>query len=121
MGRTDDFPKTSQEGRRKQALELRQYGWKPCEIAAALGVSAAAVSQWVAEARARGREAWRAKPRLTGPVKLTSDQLQMIPDCYPMARKHTDFAASFGRVLRWRRASGTSPAFRTTRPMSCGC
>ena len=80
MDRTYAFPKTWKEGRRKRALELKQSGWKQWEIAAAFGVSAAAVSQWVAEARARGSEAWRANPRPTGPVKLTSDQLQMIPE-----------------------------------------
>jgi transposase len=80
MNRTDGFPKTWKDGRRTRALELQRHRWKPCEIAAALGVSAAAVGQWVAEARARGREAWRAMPRPTGPVKLTSDQWQMIPE-----------------------------------------
>jgi transposase len=80
MDRTDQFPRTWKEGRRKRALELREHGWKPCEIADALGVSAAAVSQWVAEARVCGREAWRAKPRPTGPVKLTPDQRHMIPE-----------------------------------------
>jgi len=80
MDRTQGFPKTWQEGRRKRALELKPYGWKPCEIAAAFGVSAAAVSQWVAEAHARSSEAWRAKPRPTGPVKRTSEQLHMIPE-----------------------------------------
>ena len=78
MNRTYDFPKTWKEGRRKRALELKRYGWKQCEIAAAFGVSAAAVSQWVAEVRVRGSEAWRAKPRPIGPVKLTSDQVHRI-------------------------------------------
>jgi hypothetical protein len=76
--RTDDFPNTWEDGRRKRALELQRYGWQPCELAAAFGVSAAAVSPWVAEARVRGREAWRAKPRPIGPVKLTSDQVHRI-------------------------------------------
>lgn len=62
MDRRHRLPKTWKEGRRKQALELTPHGWKPHEIAAALGVSAAAVSPWVAEACVRGREAWRAKP-----------------------------------------------------------
>jgi transposase len=78
MNRTYGFPKTWKEGRRKRVLELKRYGWKPCEIAAAFGVSAAAVSPWVAEARVRGREAWRAKPRPRGPGKLTSDQVHRI-------------------------------------------
>jgi transposase len=71
MDRTHGLPKTWKEGRRKRALELKPRGWKQREIAAALGVSAAAVSQWVAETRVRGREAWRAKPRPTGPELLS--------------------------------------------------
>jgi transposase len=80
MDRTHGLPKTWQEGRRKRALELKQRGWKQREIAAALGVSAAAVSQWVAETRVRGSEAWRAKPRPTGPMRLTPDQLHLVPE-----------------------------------------
>ena len=80
MDRTPGVPKSWKEGRRKRALELTPHGWKPREIAAALGVSAAAVSQWVAETRGRGREAWRAKPRLTGPMKLTPDQRRLVPE-----------------------------------------
>src|SRR5919109_2794309 len=79
MDRTPGLPTTWQEGRRKRALERKQHGWKPGELAAAVGVSAAVVRPWVAAARARGREAWRAKPRPTGPVQLTSDHWQMLP------------------------------------------
>jgi transposase len=78
MDRTPGLPKTWKEGRRKRALELKQQGWKQREIAAALGVSAAAVSQWVAETRVRGSEAWRAKPPPIGSMKLTSDQVHRI-------------------------------------------
>jgi len=78
MNRTYDFPKVWKEGRRKRPLELKRYGWKQGEIGAAFGVSAAAVSQWVAEARMRGSEAWRATPHPIGPVKLTSDQVHRI-------------------------------------------
>ena len=80
MDRQHGLPNTWKEGRRKRALELRQHGWKQCEIADALGVSAAAVSQWVAEACARGREAWRARPRPTGPIKLSPGQLHVVPE-----------------------------------------
>jgi transposase len=80
MDRTPGLPKTWKEGRRKRALELTQRGWKQREIAAALGVSAAAVSQWVAETGVFGSEAWRAKPRPTGTTKLTPDQLHLVPE-----------------------------------------
>lgn len=100
MNRTYDFPKTWKEGRRKRALELKRYGWKQCEIAAAFGVSAAAVSQWVAEARVRGSEAWRAKPRPIGPVKLTSDQVQMIPELLSHGAEAYGFRGEFWTCAR---------------------
>lgn len=67
------------EIRRKRALDLKQQGWKQCEIAAALGVTAAAVSQWVHSACANA-EAWRAKPQGHRPPKLTDEELHRIPD-----------------------------------------
>ena len=100
MARTDAFPKTWKAGRRKRALALKQGGWKPCESAAAFGVSAAAVSQWVAEARARGSEAWRAKPRPIGPVKLTSDQVQMIPELLSHGAEAYGFRGEFWTCAR---------------------
>jgi transposase len=99
MDRKDQFPRTWKEGRRKRALERREHGWKQGEIAGALGVSAAAVSQWVAEARVRGNEAWRAKPRPTGRVKLTPDQLHMIPEVLSQGAEAYGFRGEF-----WTRA-----------------
>lgn len=73
-------PKDWKEGRRKRALELKELEWKQCEIAESLGVSRAAVSQWVAHTREHGSGSWRAKPRLHGPVKLTPEQFDRIPE-----------------------------------------
>jgi transposase len=80
MDRKRGLRKPWQGGRRKRALELKQHGWKPCEIAAALDVSAAAVRQRVAETRGRGSEAWRAKPRRPGPITHTPDQPHLMPE-----------------------------------------
>jgi transposase len=66
------------EIRRKRALELKQQGWKQCQIAEALGVSRAAVSQWLSNSAKA--EAWRAKPQGHRPPKLTEEQLQAVPD-----------------------------------------
>jgi transposase len=110
MDRRKGFPETWQEARRKRAFELKQHGWKPCEIAEALGVSPAAVSQWLAHVRAHGMEAWRAKPRPTGPIKLTDDQWRGIPEllshgaeaygfrgeCWTCARVATVIGEEFG-------------------------
>jgi transposase len=73
-------PKDWKEARRKRALELKYLGWKQTEIAQALGVSKAAVSQWLFAAHLKGPEAWRAKPRPSGPVKLTAEELGLIPE-----------------------------------------
>ena len=40
-------PKDWREGRRVRTWELHQQGWKQKDIAAALGITQGAVSQWV--------------------------------------------------------------------------
>src|ERR671915_2319276 len=80
MDRAHRFPNTWKEARRQRAFELKQQGWKQKDITEALAVSAAAVSQWLAKAREGGVAAWRAKPRPTGPIKLTAAQLRSIPE-----------------------------------------
>ena len=47
MTQTNSPPKDWLEGRRLRAWELKQEGWKQCDIASALGVSEGAVSQWM--------------------------------------------------------------------------
>src|SRR5262245_23929733 len=42
MDRTQGFPQTWKEGRRKRTLEFKQRGWQQCEIEEACGVSAVA-------------------------------------------------------------------------------
>jgi transposase len=110
MDREHRFPKTWQEARRKRAFELKKHGWKQREIAEALGVSPAAVSQWLAKVRAHGVDAWRAKPRPTGPIKLTGDQWRLLPEllsqgaeahgfrgeCWTCARVAVVIAEKFG-------------------------
>ena len=110
MDRRNGFPQTWQEARRKRAFELKQHGWKQWKIAEALGVSPAAVSQWLANMRAHGMAAWRAKPRPTGPITLTGDPLRLIPEllshgaeaygfrgeCWTCARVATVIGEEFG-------------------------
>jgi transposase len=64
-----------------QAWHLKQLGWKQRDIAVARGVSEAAVSQWVAAARAHGPDALRSRPIPGHPAKLTADQRRRLPDC----------------------------------------
>jgi transposase len=64
-----------------RALELHQQGWIQRDIAAALGATESAVSQWLASARRGGPEALTSHTNRRGVApKLTSDQLRMIPD-----------------------------------------
>jgi transposase len=100
MDRKNSLPKTWKETRRKRAVELKQQGWKQGEIAEAFDVSAAAVSQWLAAARAHGTEAWRAKPRPTGPLKLTAEQWRLIPELLSHGAEAYGFRGEFWTCAR---------------------
>ena len=67
------------EWRRQRAWELAQQGWWQKDIAAALGVSCAAVCQWLKRAREGGEAALRTRPRPGSPPKLTAAQKAQIP------------------------------------------
>lgn len=67
------------EGRRRRAWELKQQGWKQQDIAAALGVTKGAVSQWMRRAREGGEEALRRHPPPGPTPKLTVEQLAHLP------------------------------------------
>jgi transposase len=54
-------------------------GWTHASIAAALGVSDAAVSQWLKMARAGGPDALRSKPRTGQGARLSEAQLHELP------------------------------------------
>src|SRR5215211_5410505 len=74
-------PHDWKEWRRMRALELKQLGWKQRDIAAAFGVTESAVSQWLAAARRRGRDAVLSHLSQCGMTpKLTGEQLHLIPD-----------------------------------------
>jgi transposase len=64
-----------------RALELDQQGWIQRDIAAALGATESAVSQWLASARLGGREALASHTDRRGVApKLTPEQVRLIPD-----------------------------------------
>jgi transposase len=67
------------EGRRRRAWELKQQGWKQQDIAAALGVTPGAVSQWLKRARDEGVDALRRHPAPGPTPKLTAEQRGQIP------------------------------------------
>lgn len=67
------------EARRFRALELYQQGWKRIRIAEALGVSPAAVSQWLAKVAAAGPTALEARKAAGPSPRLTPAQLATVP------------------------------------------
>ena len=80
MGRAETPPRRRDwnEGRRLRAWELKRQGWKQQDIAAALGVSASAVSQWCKRAAQGGAEALRRRPAPGPRPKLTAEQKQEV-------------------------------------------
>jgi transposase len=73
-------PADTAEWRRFRALELRRQGWRPCDIADALGVGRPAVSKWLAAAGRGGPGALRSRPRPGAPPRLGADRLRLLPD-----------------------------------------
>jgi transposase len=73
-------PTNWKEARRLQAWQLRQKGWSQRQIAEALGVSAGAVSQWMARARNVGPEALRRRPPPGAPRRLSPEQRARLPE-----------------------------------------
>lgn len=80
MNSTFPPPKDWREGRRYRALELKQQGWKQCQIAQALGVSEGAVSQWLRRAKTQGVEGLRHVPPPGAPSRLNAQQQQELLD-----------------------------------------
>jgi transposase len=74
-------PTNWKEARRLQAWQLKQKGWSQRQIAEALGVSEAAVSQWMKRVRVGGLEALRHRARPGAPRRLSAEQLARLPKC----------------------------------------
>src|SRR5918999_641833 len=72
-------PQNWKEARRLQAWHLKQQGWPQCQIAEALGVSEAAVSQWVKRGRDGGPQALRHRPAAGAPRRLAAEQFARLP------------------------------------------
>lgn len=68
-------PRDWREGRRLRAWELHTQGWRQKDIAAALGVTPAAVSQWLTRGRDGGLDRLRRQPPPGARPRLSPDQL----------------------------------------------
>src|SRR5262245_49758572 len=73
------IPQNWKEARRLQAWRLKQNGWPQRQSADALGVSAAAVSQWMQRVRDGGLQALRHRPPLGAPRRLAIESLTRLP------------------------------------------
>ncbi len=80
------------EYRRLRAWELKQQGWKQQAIAAALGVTGGAVSQWLKRARAGGPAALRKRSSPGAPRRLTAEQRERIPELLAQGAEAFGFA-----------------------------
>ncbi len=70
---------STEEWRRRRAIELHQAGWTGRAIADALGVVPSTVSNWLRHMRAGGLEALRSRRHQTGKrPKLTAEQQQRL-------------------------------------------
>lgn len=63
-----------------RALSLGQQGYSQRAIAESLGISPAAVSQWLAAAERDGPDALRSHPPPGRPCRLTVQQMRLIPE-----------------------------------------
>lgn len=96
----DELPRDWREGRRFRALELPEAGWIGERIADALGVTAGAVSQWLARARVGGREALRTQPPPGPTPKLTADQRAARPALLARGAEAYDFVGDVWTAKR---------------------
>ena len=64
--------------RRQRAVKLYERGWRVVDIAHALQVSPAAVSQWLKAFRDNGYEGLAARPKTGSPPRLTTLHMAMI-------------------------------------------
>lgn len=68
------------EGRRLRAWELSQAGWSQVAIAAALGVTPGAISQWLKRARQDGVAALYKRKAPGAKPQLSAEQLARLPE-----------------------------------------
>lgn len=86
---------TWREGRRIRAWTLKQRGWANAEIAEALGVSAAAVGQWVRSAQAEGVDALTSKSRRGQGARLASSDLAQLPGLLDLGPESHGFVGAY--------------------------
>jgi len=79
------------EARRLRAWELKEKGWSQTAIAEALGVSKAAVSDWMRRGREGGPEALLTQPKSGAPRRLSDEQVGRLPHLLQPGAEHFGF------------------------------
>jgi transposase len=97
---TDGPPRDWREGRRLRALELHEQGWSGQAIAAALGVTGGAISQWLTRARSGGRAALRSHPPPGPTPKLSEAQRAALPGVLAKGAEAYDFVGDVWTTKR---------------------
>ena len=93
-------PSDWREARRLRAWELKQQGWPQQAIAAALGVTPGAVSQWLKRAAAGGVAALRNRLRPGPTPRLTAQQRARIPELLARGAEAHGFAGEVWTTAR---------------------
>lgn len=78
-----------------RAWSLKQRGWTNAEIAEALGVSKAAVGQWVRTAKEQGLDALAPKPRSGQATRLPPAALAQLPAQLDLGPEHHGFTGAY--------------------------
>jgi transposase len=96
-------PRDWKEARRWRGLELKRGGWSQRQIAQALGVSEAAVSQWFGNVNELGECALRARPRPGAPLRLGQVERLFLPELLSQGAEAYGFRGNIwtcGRVAK---------------------
>jgi transposase len=93
-------PRDWHEARRLRAWELKRQGWKQRTIAAALGVTPGAVSQWLKRAAEGGVAALRTRIRPGPTPRLTPEQRARIPELLARGAEAHGFAGEVWTAAR---------------------
>jgi transposase len=93
-------PRDWREARRLRAWELKQQGWSQRAIAAALGVTPGAVSQWIKRAIGGGVEALRNRARPGRVPKLAPEERARIPEVLARGAEAHGFAGDVWTTRR---------------------
>lgn len=92
--RRNTEPSDWREGRRIRAWELKQQGWSQKSIAAALGVTEGAVSQWIKRAVAGGVASLKRQPPPGATPRLSDAQRADLPELLAKGAEHYGFVGA---------------------------